>query len=141
MTDPTYVRAEIDARPEWKLAFRLSEVDNDHAPIGWARYITLAFYLLKTFDMTERPAALPPTEPRAMTEPPYWQPIESAPQDGTLVLVYYREGGMAARRFAPPRRGEVPRWVDALGHDAGLPMYWMPLPAPPAARPPTEPDR
>lgn len=37
--DPTYVRAEIDANPVWKLAFYLSELRNDDAPIGWSRYI------------------------------------------------------------------------------------------------------
>jgi len=42
MSDPTYVKADIEARPEWKLAFRMSELDNDHAPIGWGRYIPLA---------------------------------------------------------------------------------------------------
>jgi hypothetical protein len=52
--DPTYVKAEIDANPEWKLAWRLSEVDNDNAPIGWGRYRILARWLLQTFEMKER---------------------------------------------------------------------------------------
>lgn len=52
--DPTYVRALIDANPTWSLAFRLSEVDNDNAPIGWARYINLASWLLATFELAER---------------------------------------------------------------------------------------
>jgi hypothetical protein len=54
MKDPTYVQAEIDANPEWKLAHRLSEVDNDNAPIGWYRYAPLARWLLRTFDMKEK---------------------------------------------------------------------------------------
>lgn len=54
MNDPTYVRAEIDAKSEWRLAFRLSEVHNDNAPIGWSSYIGLASWLLKNFNMTER---------------------------------------------------------------------------------------
>jgi hypothetical protein len=53
MTDPTYVKAEIEANPEWYLAWRLSEVDNDNAPIGWFRYISLAKWLLSTFEMKE----------------------------------------------------------------------------------------
>lgn len=57
--DPTYVKAEIDANPAWKLAWRLSEVDNDNAPIGWSRYIPLASWLFITFDMTEKPEPLP----------------------------------------------------------------------------------
>jgi hypothetical protein len=52
--DPTYVREAIDANPEWRLAFRLSEVDNDDAPLGWARYIPLARWLRENFDMTEK---------------------------------------------------------------------------------------
>jgi hypothetical protein len=54
-TDPTYVLADIASNPVWALAFRLSEVDNDHAPIGWSRYILLARWLLATFTLTERP--------------------------------------------------------------------------------------
>lgn len=46
MSDPTYVREEIDANPEWRLAFWLSEIDNDHAPIGWGRYRSMARALL-----------------------------------------------------------------------------------------------
>lgn len=39
MNDPTYVRAVIDTKPEWREAFRLSEIYNDNAPIGWAQCI------------------------------------------------------------------------------------------------------
>ena len=52
--DPTYIRAEIDANPEWRLAFQLSEVDNDSAPLGWWRYIAIARGLLSRYDMTDR---------------------------------------------------------------------------------------
>jgi hypothetical protein len=45
MNDPTYVKQEIDANPTWKLAWRLSELDNDDAPIGWGRYITIAHHV------------------------------------------------------------------------------------------------
>ena len=51
MIDPTYIQAEIDSKPEWKLAFRMSEVDNDNSPIGWSRYITLASWIIRTFDL------------------------------------------------------------------------------------------
>ena len=56
--DPTYVMAQIDANPVWRLAWRLSEADNDNAPIGWSRYIALASWLLRTFNMKEK--AWPP---------------------------------------------------------------------------------
>lgn len=44
--DPTYDRAAIDADPAWRLAFILSELLNDNAPIGWGRYILAAETLL-----------------------------------------------------------------------------------------------
>jgi len=56
-----------------------------------------------------------------------WQPIETAPRDGTLVLVY-RIGGRIHtdccndKATFPYQR----RWNDN-------PAYWMPLPSPPAA--------
>lgn len=40
--DPTYVQQEIDAKPEWKIAFILSELYNDNAPIGWSKFIPAA---------------------------------------------------------------------------------------------------
>ena len=46
MSDPTYVKEEIDANPEWKLAFLLSEIMNDGAPLGWSKYIWIAKCLL-----------------------------------------------------------------------------------------------
>lgn len=42
MNDPTYDKKAIDADELWKLAFWMSEVHNDYAPIGWSRYIPLA---------------------------------------------------------------------------------------------------
>ena len=42
MADPTYVQAEIDADPAWKVAWVLSEIFNDRAPIGWGEYIFAA---------------------------------------------------------------------------------------------------
>lgn len=62
MTDPTYVRAEIDANPEWALAFRMSEVDNDNAPIGWSDYTVLAHWLITTFTMQEINEGAAPVE-------------------------------------------------------------------------------
>ncbi len=46
MNDPTYVQEEIDANPEWKLAFLLSEIDNDNAPLGWSKYNFIAGCLI-----------------------------------------------------------------------------------------------
>ncbi len=46
MNDPTYNREEIKKKPEWELAFVLSEIQNDTAPLGWGRYIFVAECLL-----------------------------------------------------------------------------------------------
>lgn len=56
MLDPTYVRAEIEANREWDLAFTLSEIMNDNAPIGWGRYITPAKCLLAHYDISRKPS-------------------------------------------------------------------------------------
>lgn len=49
MADPTYVMEEIDKKPTWKIAFLISEVLNDFAPIGWGEYIYLAEVLQENF--------------------------------------------------------------------------------------------
>jgi hypothetical protein len=54
MPDPTYVRSEIDANPEWELAFTISEIENDNAPIGWGRYITKARNLLAIYNIKRK---------------------------------------------------------------------------------------
>lgn len=52
--DPTYIKSDIDANPIWKLAWWLSEIDNDNAPIGWSEYINIAYFLSSRFDMKEK---------------------------------------------------------------------------------------
>jgi len=46
MSDPTYIKDEIDANPIWKAAFIMSEIMNDNAPIGWGKYIDAAARVL-----------------------------------------------------------------------------------------------
>jgi hypothetical protein len=52
MNDPTYQKDEIDANPVWRLAFLLSELQNDNAPIGWSNRIWIAECLLRKLDIT-----------------------------------------------------------------------------------------
>jgi hypothetical protein len=52
--DPTYVKEVIDRNPVWKLAFVLSEIQNDNAPIGWGKYIRVAECLLRFFTITPK---------------------------------------------------------------------------------------
>jgi hypothetical protein len=59
-----------------------------------------------------------------------WQPIETAPKDGTEVLVY------VPRRLGPLYAGAANTtgkqwWSRNLGDIQ--PSHWMPLPPPPAA--------
>lgn len=54
MADPTYVMEEICTDPVWQLAFSLSEIQNDNAPIGWSKYIYVAECLLANYDITRK---------------------------------------------------------------------------------------
>lgn len=63
-----------------------------------------------------------------------WQPIETAPQDGTPVLGFWKGDGrhVDERNYALTlfERGT---WLDALDSSVeyGDPNHWMPLPEPP----------
>lgn len=51
MDDPTYNREEIATNPEWQLAWVLSEILNDAAPLGWSKYVSTARCLLAAYEM------------------------------------------------------------------------------------------
>ena len=59
-----------------------------------------------------------------------WQPIETAPRDGTLILTFDAEQESQCL---------VSHWKDSLDYwepgtwrdDGGTPSHWMPLPEPP----------
>lgn len=53
-TDPTYIREDINANPEWHLAFSLSEIMNDNAPLGWSKYIWVAQCLLANYTIVRK---------------------------------------------------------------------------------------
>ena len=55
MKDPTYNREEIDANPTWQLAFTLSEIMNDRAPLGWGKYIVVAECLHTYYEIKRKP--------------------------------------------------------------------------------------
>ena len=64
-----------------------------------------------------------------------WQPIETAPKDGTPVLGY-RDGDMATVEW----RATWGEWVLAVPgayaeDDDWKPSHWMPLPNPPERQP------
>ncbi len=81
-----------------------------------------------------------------------WQPIETAPKDGTDVLVYFGTMGVRQVSWCAPHwaeHDEKDYWswcVDDNKHspyalrgysDTGprAPTHWMPLPAPPTQQP------
>ncbi len=54
MNDPTYNKSEIKNNPVWDIAFILSEIMNDNAPIGWGKYILTAQCLLGVFEIKRK---------------------------------------------------------------------------------------
>jgi hypothetical protein len=75
---------------------------------------------------------------------PTWQPIETAPRDGTAVLVYCPYHGISVAEFSGLRRDRIGAWrILAEGSSAydnsGDPLYsetvtnWAPLPPGPDA--------
>ena len=54
MEDPTYNKEVINKDPITKLAFFLSEIDNDNAPIGWFKYSNLASAILSKYELVEK---------------------------------------------------------------------------------------
>ena len=70
MSDPTYDKEQISKNPAWCVAFSLSEIMNDGAPVGWSRYIWVAECLLANWEMTAKPdgyAIKPDTELQSHT--------------------------------------------------------------------------
>ena len=68
---------------------------------------------------------------------PDWQPIETAPKDGTHVLLGWAVGvGLVLSGYWPDWRGRK-AWVTCVGQYQGsaAPTHWMPLPPPPGERP------
>lgn len=74
----------------------------------------------------------------ALREGGSWQPIETAPKDGTRLLAFVAE--LEAVDFIQwqERHGSPVGWRDSFirvyrDNDAGGPTHWMPLPKPPAS--------
>jgi hypothetical protein len=65
-----------------------------------------------------------------------WLPIETAPQDGTHILVYLDEEMLGSRVVNAALRGEGTNGISTIGSlfafDAPKPTHWMPLPEPPS---------
>lgn len=70
-----------------------------------------------------------------------WQPIETAPKDGTVFLAFTTEGVIGQAYAATEGHdGSFIHWEGpysdglscTLEHSIGAPTHWMPLPEPPA---------
>jgi hypothetical protein len=70
-----------------------------------------------------------------------WQPIETAPKNGTAFLGYFPgRAGYWARQDVQPvywlASSEDGRWMSPVsGHETDRPIHWMPLPPPPTETP------
>ena len=65
-----------------------------------------------------------------------WQPIETAPRDGTYVLLYWPRGDgihetVVEGHFYTARDGDEFWWAVSRLEDRTDPTHWLPLPAPP----------
>jgi len=62
-----------------------------------------------------------------MEDMKHWQPIETAPKDGTRVLIYDAHAGMVVMFFMDGKFRDVVSLM-TMRHEAS---HWMPLPADP----------
>ena len=63
---------------------------------------------------------------------PAWRPIESAPKDGTEILLANPDGSCAVGWFK--FKGHTTGWTDGDTYNMTWPTHWMPLPAAPEAQ-------
>ncbi|MEO0943239.1 MAG: DUF551 domain-containing protein [Pseudomonadota bacterium] len=67
-----------------------------------------------------------------------WQPIETAPKDGTEVILFYWwyiDGGLVTAGYWHPVFDDVKGgfwYADLVNAGAADPTHWMPLPEPPS---------
>ena len=68
-----------------------------------------------------------------MTTPQTWQTIESAPRDGTWLILFSPTGGVQCGFWGPTYFGSDPAWIQYAHRSdceevIGKPTHWMPLP-------------
>lgn len=67
-----------------------------------------------------------------MASPCAWQPIDTAPHDGTALLLFHPEWDtlLVGLHYA-----ETAGWQSSCGDLLDEPTHWMPLPPPPQVQP------
>jgi len=62
-----------------------------------------------------------------------WQPIETAPQDGTPILAYFKSAIQHVPGIISVAKKKEHYWVLECyaEHQCSVPTHWMPLPPPP----------
>lgn len=60
-----------------------------------------------------------------------WQPIETAPKDGTTVLTWTKGLTEDEGAIMPMRWSSTRGWCEYWGNHDLFPTHWMPLPEPP----------
>jgi hypothetical protein len=71
---------------------------------------------------------------KACTEPDQWQPIETAPRDGTEFLTYAPGNAHAYYNFDRRPALVISKWKEGRlwqNRPDNMPTHWMPLPAAP----------
>lgn len=70
---------------------------------------------------------IPPWGSVTAEERQTWRPIETAPKDGTSLLLYHYRNGEFVGKWST----SIERWCIAGSDGFGEPSFWMPLPEPP----------
>ncbi len=65
-----------------------------------------------------------------MTDTQGWRPIDTAPKDGTWVLVYLEDSSLGVHVY-PASFGRIAMIGHSFAFDMPKPTHWMPLPQPP----------
>lgn len=61
-----------------------------------------------------------------------WRLIETAPKDGTMVLVFEKSEGLGLAAYRPDLAGNTSYvWFDPHHWTPHCPTHWQPLPEPP----------
>lgn len=118
MFDPTYDQEEIAANLEWQLAFSLSEIFNDNAPVGWVKYIPTAKRLLSNYEIkrnlsgSEVLEIIDPADPASLQSftPGVWTAKWAPPVPGGDLEILKRTPGIkiVKNEYEPEN---LPEWV------------------------------